>query len=203
MEAGKRGRRVEHTEDQEQLEFLCAWDEQVEYEKIRPLVLFGEPVPERSTRTGTSERTLYRRVAGFEEDGMRSLFGSPPTKRRVLPRSIRRLIVDLKAEHPQLNEIARGSLPLPGHGEGGDREAPTLAILHRDDLQHPDRRLRSSPRQQPSRGPGGAARHPGPPPSTSNGTSSGSDGSTFLSLTTTTAPPGSASFGTSSVASTL
>ena len=40
---------------------------------------------------------------------MRSLFGSPPAKRRVLPASLRRLIVDLKAEHPplNLNEIAR------------------------------------------------------------------------------------------------
>jgi putative transposase len=66
-------------------------------------------VPERAAQTRTSERTLYRRVAGFEEDGMRSLFGSPPAKRRVLPASLRRLIVDLKAEHPvlNLNEIAR------------------------------------------------------------------------------------------------
>jgi putative transposase len=91
------------------LELLCAWEEQREYERIRPLVLFGEPIPERAVQTGTSERTLYRRIAGFEEDGMRSLFGSDPAKRRVLPASLRRLIVDLKAEHPtlNLNEIAR------------------------------------------------------------------------------------------------
>jgi putative transposase len=103
------GRRVERADDWEQLEILCAWDEQKEYERIRPLVLFGDPVPERATETGTSERTLYRRIAGFELDGMRSLFGSPPAKRRVLPASLRRLIVDLKAEHPalNLNEIAR------------------------------------------------------------------------------------------------
>ena len=91
------------------MELLCAWEEQREYERIRPLVLFGEPIPERAVQTGTSERTLYRRIAGFEEDGMRSLFGSDPAKRRVLPASLRRLIVDLKAEHPtlNLNEIAR------------------------------------------------------------------------------------------------
>jgi putative transposase len=91
------------------LELLCAWEEQREYERIRPLVLFGEPIPERAVQTGTSERTLYRRIAGFEEDGMRSLFGSDPAKRRVLPASLRRLIVDLKAEHPtlNLNEIER------------------------------------------------------------------------------------------------
>ncbi|MDQ3856478.1 MAG: helix-turn-helix domain-containing protein [Chloroflexota bacterium] len=107
---GRRKRkRAEHTDDWEQLELLCAWPEQLEYERIRPLVLFGDPVPERSAETGVSERTLYRRVAGFEERGMRSLFGSRPAKRRVLPASLRRLIVDLKAEHPglNLNEIAR------------------------------------------------------------------------------------------------
>ena len=105
----RRRRRVAPTDDWEQLELLCAWEEQKEYERIRPLVLFGGSVPERAAQTGTSERTLYRRIAGFEEDGMESLFGSPSAKRRVLPRSIRRLIVDLKAEHPplNLNEIAR------------------------------------------------------------------------------------------------
>ena len=104
----RKSRRVERTEDWEQLELLCAWDEQREYERIGPLVLFGEPVPERAAETGTSERTLYRRIAGFEENGVGSLFGSVPAKRRVLPASLRRLIVDLKAEHSalNLNEIA-------------------------------------------------------------------------------------------------
>jgi putative transposase len=104
----RRRRRVEPTDDWEQLALLCAWDEQREYERIRPLVLFGEPLPERARQTGTSERTLYRRISGFEQEGMQSLFGSPPAKRRVLPDSLRRLIVDLKAEHPALNnnEIA-------------------------------------------------------------------------------------------------
>lgn len=105
---GRKRRRIERTDDWEQLEFLCAWEEQKEYERIRPLVLFGEPVPERAAQTGTSERTLYRRIARFEGVGMESLFGSEPAKRRVLPPSVRRLIVDLKAEHPalNLNEIA-------------------------------------------------------------------------------------------------
>ena len=105
----RRRRRADPTDHWEQLELLCAWDEQREYERIRPLILFGEPIPERAVQTGTSERTLYRRIAGFEEHGMRSLFGSDPAKRRVLPASLRRLIVDLKAEHPMLNfnEISR------------------------------------------------------------------------------------------------
>jgi putative transposase len=105
----RRRRRVGPTDDWEQLELLCAWEEQREYESIRPLVLFGEPVLERAAETSASERTLYRRIAGFKKDGMRSLFGLPPTKMRMLPPRSRRLIVDLKAEHPMpnLNEIVR------------------------------------------------------------------------------------------------
>ena len=105
----RKRRRIDPTNDWEQLELLCAWEEQREYERIRPLVLFGRPVPERATETSTPQRTLYRRIAGFEEDGMQILFRSPTSKGRLLPASLRRLIVDLKAEHPALNmnEIAR------------------------------------------------------------------------------------------------
>ena len=87
---------------------LLRWQEQKEYERIRPLVLFGEPVPDRALGTGTSERTLYRRSAAFRDEGMASLFSTPKAKRRVLPPAIRRKIVDLKAEHPPLSleEIA-------------------------------------------------------------------------------------------------
>jgi hypothetical protein len=50
---GRRRRRpVDHTDDWEQLELLCFWEAQREYERIRPLVLFGRPVPERSAETG-------------------------------------------------------------------------------------------------------------------------------------------------------
>ena len=104
----RRRRRVEPTDDWEQLELLCIWEEQKEYERIRPLVLFGDPVPERSAGTGVSERTLYRKTAAFREKGMESLFCSLKAKRSVLPPAIRRKIVALKAEHPPLNleEIA-------------------------------------------------------------------------------------------------
>ena len=102
-------RRVEPTEDWGQLKLLCGWPEQVEYEDIRPLVLFGSSVAERAEETGTAERTLYRKADRFEPEGMQSLFASETAKRRRLPPSIRRLIVDLKAEHPpfSLNEIAK------------------------------------------------------------------------------------------------
>src|SRR5215218_1046082 len=104
----RKRRRVDPTDDWQQLELLCVWEEQREYERIRPLVLFGGPVPERSAETGALERVLYRKIAAFRKEGMVSLFSPPKAKRRVLPLAIRRKIVDLKAEHPPLNleEIA-------------------------------------------------------------------------------------------------
>lgn len=113
-----RRRRLDPTDDwEEQLELLCDWEEQVEYEKIRPLVLYGEPVPVRATtETATSMRTLYL-SAGCGLRGARhgeSLFGAGP-KRRVLPASLRRLSSWTGQgprpgrAHPalNLNEIAR------------------------------------------------------------------------------------------------
>src|SRR5215210_2239572 len=104
----RKRRRVDPTDDWQQLELLCVWEEQREYERIRPLVLFGGPVHGRSAETGVSERVLYRKIAAFRKEGMESFFSSPKAKRRVLPPAIRRKIVDLKAEHPPLNleEIA-------------------------------------------------------------------------------------------------
>src|SRR5215211_5148806 len=75
------------------------------------MVLFGSPASQSAKETGAaSERSLQRRAARFEAEGMESLFGSEAAKKRKrLPPSMRRLIVDLKAEHPALNpnEIAR------------------------------------------------------------------------------------------------
>jgi len=103
-----RGRRVEPADDWEQLRLLMRWPEQVRYEEIRPLVLFGSSVAERAGQSGTSERTLYRRTDRFEQEGMESLFDTPRARHRKLPPSLRRLIVDLKAEHPPMGmgEIA-------------------------------------------------------------------------------------------------
>lgn len=102
-------RRVESTEEWEQIELLCNWSEQRDYELIRPLVLFGFSAKERASETGAaSERTLQRRTARFEVEGIESLFGSEHARRKKLPPAIRRLVVDLKAEYPafNLNEIA-------------------------------------------------------------------------------------------------
>lgn len=111
MESKPRRRRVEPTDDWEQIELLCGWPEQRDYELIRPLVLFGGPANGRAEETGASSgRTLRRKVALFETEGMESLFGSDGARRRKrLPPAMRRLIVDLKAEHLGLNpnEISR------------------------------------------------------------------------------------------------
>jgi len=56
----RRRRRVDPTDDWEQLELLCVWEEQREYERIRPLVLFGGPVPERSAEADSARSRPMR-----------------------------------------------------------------------------------------------------------------------------------------------
>ena len=105
-------RKVQPTDEWQELLPLFEWPEQQAYEELRPTVLFGSPVAERAVQTGTPERTMYRRIERFERDGMLSLFGTDPAtaraRRQGLEPAIRRMIVELKAEHPKLNlnEIA-------------------------------------------------------------------------------------------------
>jgi hypothetical protein len=56
--SGTRRRKAEHTENWERLLPLFEGPEQESYETIRPLVLFGDSVAERSREVGASERTL-------------------------------------------------------------------------------------------------------------------------------------------------
>jgi len=103
--------KVEHAEELRwgQLELLLKFPEQVEYERIRPPVVFGGSVAERARQTGTPQTTLRRRIAGFESEGMRSLFEAERVEHRsTLDPEVRRLILDLKTEHPPMrdNEIA-------------------------------------------------------------------------------------------------
>ena len=110
MPAKLRPRR-DSTDDWDQLRLLVTSPEQATYEVLRPIVLFGQSIPERARETGVPERTLRRRVARFATFGMRSLFAdltdSPPDRRR-LPAELRQAIVALKAEYPAfgLREIA-------------------------------------------------------------------------------------------------
>lgn len=109
---GKRRRRVDHTEEWNQLELLLDWPEQVEYEKIRPVVVFGDAVAERAEETTTPERTFYRRVEDFDANGMEGLLPLAPLevfRGKRISLAMRLRIVELKAEYPPLSlgEIAR------------------------------------------------------------------------------------------------
>ncbi len=99
----------EPTDDWLQLQLLAPFPEQRAYELLRPVVLFGRPPAERADETGTAERTIYRRAARFDAEGMASLF--PPLKvekHQRLSAKVRAAIRDLKAEHPTFyaSEIA-------------------------------------------------------------------------------------------------
>src|SRR5437763_11577629 len=96
----RKRQRIEPTDDWPQLQLQLTWPEQVTYELIRPVVLFGYSPAERAQQTGVPARTIYRKADRFDAQGLSSLFASaPPVAPRVLPPVIRRAIVELKAEH--------------------------------------------------------------------------------------------------------
>jgi hypothetical protein len=100
------------TDDWDQLRLLVGSPEQEPYELLRPIVLFGQPIPRRAREAGVPERTLRRQIARFDALGMRSLFADLVEDRREdqrrLPAEIRQAIVALKTEYPAfgLREIA-------------------------------------------------------------------------------------------------
>jgi transposase len=95
------------TEDWEQLQLAMRWPEQVAYELIRPIVLFGRSPAERARQTGRPRRTLHRKAERFDQQGMASLFAPLIPQRdhthRSLPTPLRQAILDLKAEYPGFN----------------------------------------------------------------------------------------------------
>jgi hypothetical protein len=107
---------VDPTGDWQQLRLLTDWPEQLAYELIRPVVLFGRSPAQRAQETGTAERTLRRKARRFDQAGMVSLFTDETpehaTDRRCLPPPLRQLIVDLKAEYPafRMGAIAQSAL---------------------------------------------------------------------------------------------
>jgi putative transposase len=95
--------RLEPSDDWQQLQLLSQFPEQLTYELIRPVVLFGHSPAERAQQTGAAARTLYRQAARFAKDGMASLFAPQVEKHRQLPAAVRDTIRALTAEHPPLN----------------------------------------------------------------------------------------------------
>lgn len=108
MGARKR-QHVGPTEDWGQLELLLDWPEQIEYERIRPVIVFGSSVAERAKETSTPERTLYRRADNFDAYGMEGFLPLEAARRRRISLAMRRRIVELKVEYPRfsLGQIAR------------------------------------------------------------------------------------------------
>src|SRR5579859_2394419 len=106
MPTRKRLRR-ERTHDWQEIQQQTLWPEQEVYERLRPIVLFGETAAERAKETGASERTLHYQADQFERYGMASLFpkerSSSPDTGRSLPPEICQLIVDLKSEYSGLS----------------------------------------------------------------------------------------------------
>ena len=100
--------RVEPTDDWQEILPLCWWPEQAKYEQFRQPALFGTSIAERAAEVGVSESTMRRNIEAFRTNGVDSLYSTKKARRKQLPPAIRRLIVDLKAEHPpfNLNEIA-------------------------------------------------------------------------------------------------
>jgi putative transposase len=109
MPARKR-ERIEPTDDWSQLQLRLDWPEQAGYELIRPVVVFGHSPIDRAEQTGSSSRSIYRKVARFDQLGMESFFEveERPESKRLLPPNIRRVIVQLSAEYPAFrpNELA-------------------------------------------------------------------------------------------------
>lgn len=101
---GPKRRRTEPTDDWQQLQLLLHWPEQILYELIRPVVLFGCSPAKRAAETDKAARTIHRRADRFDTYGMASLFADfhPPKAidRRSLPPQLRQLIVDRHTEYP-------------------------------------------------------------------------------------------------------
>jgi hypothetical protein len=99
--------RLAPTDDWAQLQFRFAWAEQVSYELVRPVVLFGLTPAERARQTGISASTIARKTDRFDVYGIAGFLSTeePP---QHLPPELRQYIVELKAEYTALRpyEIA-------------------------------------------------------------------------------------------------
>ncbi len=109
--------RREPTHDWQQLRPLLKDPTQLQYEVIRPVILFGQTPKERAIETGVPRSTIYYRSNLFDQAGMASLFPAAPPPpvpeqnkldQRTLAPPVRQAIVNAHAEYPALSlrEIA-------------------------------------------------------------------------------------------------
>jgi putative transposase len=111
----QRYERREPTHEWSQIRPLLKDPMQIQYEILRPIVLFGVSPQERAVETGVSKTTLYSKANLFDQAGMASLLppapkpSIPKQDKRTLPPPMRQAIVDAYAEYPglSLHEIAR------------------------------------------------------------------------------------------------
>jgi putative transposase len=71
----------ERTEDWQTIQQYTLWPEQMAYELLRPVVLFGDPAIQRAQETGEPRTSLERKADAFDEQGMVSLFADQPIRR--------------------------------------------------------------------------------------------------------------------------
>ncbi len=105
MPASKR-QHVIPTDDWQQLRLHLDWPEQITYELIRPVIVYGQSIVKRAKETGAAVRTIRRKADQFDVAGMASLFparmrsDNERLERREIPQPLRQLLIDLKKEHP-------------------------------------------------------------------------------------------------------
>jgi len=74
----RRYERREPTHDWSKLRPLLKDPAQLQYEIIRPVILFGQTPTERAAETGMPRSTIYYRANLFDQAGMASLFPAAP-----------------------------------------------------------------------------------------------------------------------------
>src|SRR5439155_24787772 len=111
----QRYERRELTHEWSQIRPLLKDPTQIQYEILRPIVLFGISPQERAVETGISKSSLYAKANLFDQAGMASLLPPvpppeiPKQDKRTLPPPMRQAIIDAHADYPglSLHEIAR------------------------------------------------------------------------------------------------
>ena len=96
MESSQRRRRVEPTDEWEQVALLCRWPEQLAYEEIRPLTLFGASVARSAgSRAAGSARRCHEASEPAEVFGL-DAHSDPGC--RMLPRPFQDEVAELPVD---------------------------------------------------------------------------------------------------------